>query len=427
MALFARRTLQCLLNENSEFLTRDQALKVCGLLNSAHDNYLSTEWEQAVLNTAGKYGNVQHEIQLGRSKPDVFFKSHDGQLEFVADITTCSDESFHKLNPVEAFEQEFNRLTRKAGCPLGGYFLKIDPLTTNIYRGLDERIRLKLPPRSRWRESLFNAAFGAFLRDVKTEPEKKHAYDAVSPGVGVHISYDPAKRGFSGGSHMVYTLSPSIQGNPVYAALKSKGDQIKKAGYAGPAGVFVCDGDCNLLTANPPSWSSFSVHDIVQEICRQFDSIWFVVVLGIGADGTRLSIKPKIYLSAKKRGYDFSRLLETLRAICASFPEVRNTPINAKHQIKSKRVSGRYYGRLTQGGNVEMSAREMLEILAGTKPVSDFEQNYGMTTDANPFKRMLREGRLISKVTVERIPGRDDDKVTIEFGPPDPAVSKFRV
>jgi hypothetical protein len=39
---------------------------------------------------------------------------------------------------------------------------------------------------------------------------------------------------------------------------------------------------------------------------------------------------------------------------------------------------------------------------------------------------MLQEGRLISKVTVEHLPDKDDDVVTIEFGAPDAAVAPFR-
>ena len=74
-----------------------------------------------------------------------------------------------------------------------------------------------------------------------------------------------------------------------------------------------------------------------------------------------------------------------------------------------------------------MSARQMLEILAGVKSVTEFEQSYDLKPDQNPFKRMLERGRLISKVTIEHIPERDDDKVTIEFGPPDAAIAAFRI
>ena len=76
---------------------------------------------------------------------------------------------------------------------------------------------------------------------------------------------------------------------------------------------------------------------------------------------------------------------------------------------------------------MEISAREFLELLAGTKSVAEFERDYRLEPSTNPFKQMLAEGRLISKVIIDHIPEKDDDKVTIEFGPPDAAIAPFRV
>jgi hypothetical protein len=46
----------------------------------------------------------------------------------------------------------------------------------------------------------------------------------------------------------------------------------------------------------------------------------------------------------------------------------------------------------------------------------------------NEFMEMLRRGRLIDLVTVQGGgPDTDDDRVALYFGPPDPAVSSFRV
>ena len=76
---------------------------------------------------------------------------------------------------------------------------------------------------------------------------------------------------------------------------------------------------------------------------------------------------------------------------------------------------------------MKMSGREMLEILAGAKTVAEFEQNYGIKAGTNRFKQMLEAGRLITKVTIEHIPEKDDDEITIEFGKPDSAVAPFRL
>jgi hypothetical protein len=82
---------------------------------------------------------------------------------------------------------------------------------------------------------------------------------------------------------------------------------------------------------------------------------------------------------------------------------------------------------LVEGGAVKISSRTFLEILAGTKTIEEFERDYKMNPGKNPFRRKLESGRLISKVTVEHLPEKDDDVVTVEFGNVDPAISRFRV
>jgi hypothetical protein len=44
----------------------------------------------------------------------------------------------------------------------------------------------------------------------------------------------------------------------------------------------------------------------------------------------------------------------------------------------------------------------------------------------NPFELRLREGRMITRIGVE-VAEESDDWVTIEFGPPNPAISPFVV
>jgi hypothetical protein len=283
-----------------------------------------------------------------------------------------------------------------------------------------------LPERSRWDNEIFNSKFYAFLREVRQRPEQLHRFDAVSPEAGVHITYDPARRGTLGSNHLVYTVATAIDKNPVYTALKKKGDQLKATGYDGLSGIFLCDGRCQMLSAQP-HFSSFSVDEVIRYSLRQFESVWFVIVFGAKQANSQMAVHAKLHLNQKKKGHDFSRLNEVASAICQSIPEPQWSPYNAIYRVKAQDLTGRYYGGLTHGGNVKMSAREMLEVLAGVKTVGEFEKNYRLTPSSNPFRRMLEQGRLIANVTVERIPGRDDDEVTIEFGDPDAAVAPFRV
>ena len=79
------------------------------------------------------------------------------------------------------------------------------------------------------------------------------------------------------------------------------------------------------------------------------------------------------------------------------------------------------------GADIKMSARMLLEILAGTRTLQEFGEGYDFERRGNPFRRMLDQGKLISEVTVEHHPEKDDDVVTIGFRGPDPAVSPFEI
>ena len=82
---------------------------------------------------------------------------------------------------------------------------------------------------------------------------------------------------------------------------------------------------------------------------------------------------------------------------------------------------------------VQLSARSLLELLAGKISLLEFQETHGFSASAtstswisNPFEEMLNEGRLIKNVTVQKFEDEDDDYITFVFGEPDPAVSKFK-
>src|ERR1700735_5201086 len=295
MPLFARRTLQRVLNENAVFIAPERIVEIVGLLNTARDDYLSIEWEQVIINGASKFGSVQHEPKLGESKVDMLFSSNELHFEFIADITAPSDEGFHKLNPVDAFDEEFWRRVWKSKWHSGGFHTRIDQLNKTIYKGMRGRIRLKLPERNKWNSEIFNSHFSTFLSDIQRQPEQPHEFDAVSPSTGVHIKYDPKRRGFSGGSHLAFTLATALDQNPAYNALKKKGDQIKRARYDGIAGIFLCDGACQMISSSP-SVSSYSVDEVIHHFFLHVDSVWFVAVFSVKETNSQISVQTKLHL-----------------------------------------------------------------------------------------------------------------------------------
>ncbi len=122
----------------------------------------------------------------------------------------------------------------------------------------------------------------------------------------------------------------------------------------------------------------------------------------------RRIVEVKLHLNPKWKT-DFAPLKQVLAKIHRLLPEAQYTPENAMRHLRSENGKfGRYFGKLITGGNMKMSLREFQELLAGVKTIEE-------------------QGRLISKVTVERCPEKDDDTVTIEFGDADAAVGPFRL
>src|SRR5579862_7285641 len=136
MALFPRRVLQRTLSENVTVLSPAQADSVCRQLNVAHDGYVALEWEQVLLNAASKAGGAKYEPPLGgKSRADLLLKIDDPPLEFVADITACSDRGLDELNPMEALMEEFQLQLRKRNIPADGFNVQLDGWQGSIYRG----------------------------------------------------------------------------------------------------------------------------------------------------------------------------------------------------------------------------------------------------------------------------------------------------
>jgi hypothetical protein len=79
---------------------------------------------------------------------------------------------------------------------------------------------------------------------------------------------------------------------------------------------------------------------------------------------------------------------------------------------------------------VRLSSRALQRLLAGEITVNDFIAAHGWNDGrgpSNPFARMARSGRMISKIEVEGAGDKDDDWLTFSFGPTDPALAPFCV
>ncbi len=76
---------------------------------------------------------------------------------------------------------------------------------------------------------------------------------------------------------------------------------------------------------------------------------------------------------------------------------------------------------------IEISARELLDLLAGKLDQKRFMENHDMGGGKCIFSIFQAQGKMIAGVSLERYPDEDDDRVILEFSDDDPAVSPFRV
>jgi len=80
---------------------------------------------------------------------------------------------------------------------------------------------------------------------------------------------------------------------------------------------------------------------------------------------------------------------------------------------------------------VKISARALLELLAGKMRPSEFIERYNFIRSGsiglteNPFEIIFRRGLSIDDVSIEKSGYNDDDWIILKLRGPDPAISPF--
>src|SRR5437870_10377211 len=108
MAIFSRRILQQIINENGSFLSEDQIKQQVDRLNvMLRTLKLADEWEIVLLNAFSKLGKVVHEDGKIAGTCDLYFESHEDPANtFLADITSISDAGFKEYGDYKGLEEE---------------------------------------------------------------------------------------------------------------------------------------------------------------------------------------------------------------------------------------------------------------------------------------------------------------------------------
>ncbi len=434
--IFARRSVQRRLDGLRKIIDKEAVDDLVHRLNIAGKDRTAAMWEVVILHALGNCGNLDHEVPLSDgSRPDIFFDN--GAISFTADITSVSDEGLDEESP---FSELFTLLVRaqtKLGLPSGG--LNVRPYHKVIQTSRGKRRVLRLPHRKR---------LDQFVRNVVMPQLRSQLDDGISPlrvvvddeTAGLEILIDPAGGEFSSGGFAAYSTPTIKDVNPLYKALKAKASQLRAAG--GLTGVIAADGDCAAFADDRIGRDTVPMEKIAQEFLRQFSSVDFVLLLavreGIGAQlpaHTVLRLHPKLVMrNGDERGRALASLFE--KAI-DDFPEPVNSSSNGALRAAEKGFDLGNHGDYRMGsGKIRVSAREMMEVLAGLRTFDDggalnVEAARKVSGPQSPITREflaeLSAGRLPVKVSVIRTGENDcDDWIEFEFKDKDAAISKFR-
>ena len=436
MSIFPRRVVQGLIDASPGYLRTSQIRNLVNRLNSLADpnDALAAEWELVVLSTFHGIGPIQYEPRgTGTRHPDLLFGPKAG-VSFLADITAASDKGMRVRNPIEAFTAALRQKISERSLRGNSFGWELRNKAGALYRG-GPRPALRLCPSREFGTRIFNQNFDMFMDRACARPHNADEYLIDKPELFVRILYDPHLQ-FSTGRHPAFEYFHSETENLIFDKLEEKAGQLKGAGLDSAQGIFLCDAGTTLLRARK-SFRSYSIEEVVSLFLKYNPDVAFVVILTVvnerasntGSSG--YGVRVDLYTNTKQAA--FSAALKPLITLFAErLPHPRQTPTNARLRLEEGEPNYKFchFGGMTMTSrSLRMSTRTLLELLAGKMRIDDFTKSYSLDarTPINPFMQRLRNGQLITAISVHSQPDQDDDEVTIEFGDPDPAVRVFRM
>jgi hypothetical protein len=434
MAMFSRRALQRAINESLPYTDRSKRSEWAKVLNSPTSlRYIPTEWEMVILQSLATIGTLTHEPKLsGETKPDIQFESPG--LNFVADVATISDRGLHERNPIRALENELRKRWELSSITEGGFAFHA---STRHYSGKGAKPPVVVPPVSDFGSLVFNDRFDQFVLEVKASPtEQRQLAIPWATSSVITINYVPGRKFVWCSGYTSYTVPTVRDRNPLYLAIKEKGDQLKRCGYAGLKGVIICDGGAHVLR-NMSSSFSYSLRDVVFHALKRHTSVDFVIIVSL-RDRSSQTIKQEARSELFVRDeVDWMNPLNVVSSLMVErLPTVIQSPDNARteltHWIGKEKQRTHIRGlSLTAGrngvGEIRMSTQTLLEVLGGRLSAKKLNEAYSHNKREGLFEHQLRRGTVIESARVERKPEDDSDEIVFTFGLPDPSVAPFTI
>lgn len=472
MAIFSRRTIQRLINENVSFLRKTQVKKHLDLINlnkkeyekllesgkntnDLIETYINTEWEIVLLNSLSKFGEIRHERKIGTSEPDISYVAYENDFEFVGDVT-CITGKQDKDNISLAFKNELKEII-DVQHPSGYWevFLRGNSREMDF---CNAKPRLMLEGKSQWNEIFSSNQFIEFIERIKKNPVVKDCFnykksrenpEILLPNqidmyrnilVDIEIRYEP--RSFYQVEYRQFDDRKivKIEKDEIYKSLLKKYNQLIKTQHIGCLGIFLCDGTGNTFNRRDSLHSNST--DVINSFLSHYREIDFVVTL-------TSQTKPYNFFDSNAeitiglfKGYESNLSLETIQwfenNLVKAFPKPARTVTNARNSLnfnftkKKKIVSFDGGGLEVSSDKIKVSSRTLLELLAGKLCLEDISYYLGFDSHTssipNTFLMMLQDGKLFKDVTIEKGENeKDDDWIVFSFKDADVAVSPFKM
>jgi len=217
----------------------------------------------------------------------------------------------------------------------------------------------------------------------------------------------------------------------------SKANQLFRSGFDGLLGIILCDGGYSPFHATA-HFSTHSIREVISYFLKNHPTISFVVTLIIKRNSYPRKpneITPMIYVNENLAKENAGTLDFILKAL-ACMPEPESDAFNAMNHLKGGNPQeGNRNGALTMSSNeITISSRILMELLAGRMSFQEFSDRYDSIPAGsrapgytNFFDMRLKEGKLITDISLEKSETQDDDRITIKLHGPDPAISPFVV
>lgn len=430
MAIFSRRTIQRLINENSRFTGREELGNQVKKLNLKKNipvrDAISAEWDIIILNVLSKFGDILHHEKFNGSRPiDIYLQLQNSS--FVAEIVSVNNEGKNKQNAVEELTEWLNDTVSKFGYNPNNFELHLDgKFGSKLYKTKTSLIIPTLHLINNSDENLLGTEFINFLKEIPLSSNSKMTYRDSK--YDIFIVYSKRSK-YSSVTYPSYNEIISLTND----ALVDKADQLKSAQSNLPLGIFICDGGFESFNSMS-SLHGYSMNEVIRYFLKSYQDISFVFSTTIEryeTNGQEFRVKTKIYEGEAYKNLN-KEIHFCLNELQKHFPCPQMTSISAlnifneKYSNQGKPFLGCYSFMKNE---IRISSRAIQELLSGEISQEEFFDIHGFDFEKNSQPRnpfSLLKNKSISEVVVETGEHEaDDDWLVFKFDKDDPGKSKF--